>query len=582
MAKKVSVGVEITGKDKGFKASMDGAAKATQNARQKIDKQNKGMMASFKKLGGAIGATFAIRIITRWVSSFTEAYKTQQEAEVKLQTIMKQRMGLGEAAVQDLKDLASEYQKVGVIGDEVQLAGIQQLATFVRQKDSLERMMPAMNNLIAQQKGYNAQATDAVNIANMMGRALTGQLGALTRVGITFSEAQGEALRFGDETERAAALTDIINDNVGNVNIELGKTDLGKLTQMNNNLGDTKEKLGELIIKTNAWKESIRLLDKGIGELNTTLDALTYIESSKFIEENMNWWEKAAFRLARFTKLGRENISLMAEIARQMDKRAEASVTIDGEEIQAIKTLTTLRAELKDLKLDLESVDVTNKEALLTSAAIVKAKEDEIKVYEDLVDAILNADKIKGEQLKKLKQEHELLTGIAKLKVPRGAGPIDTGQLIPIHPQVTFDDMGTEGLAWIDDLESAFEGFFQMTEGGFESMAASFGRALQQMAAQLAAKAAIFAILTLISGGSGAIAMQAGRALGNFSWFAQGGIASGPAMGMVGEYPGAATNPEVIAPLNSLKNIIGASDQNIRIEGVISGRDLALIMRRNT
>ena len=111
MAKKVSVGVEITGKDKGFKASMDGAAKATQNSRQKIDKQNKGMMASFKKLGGAIGATFAIRIITRWVSSFTEAYKTQQEAEVKLQTIMKQRMGLGEAAVQDLKDLASEYHR---------------------------------------------------------------------------------------------------------------------------------------------------------------------------------------------------------------------------------------------------------------------------------------------------------------------------------------------------------------------------------------------------------------------------------------------------------------------------------------
>lgn len=39
--------------------------------------------------------------------------------------------------------------------------------------------------------------------------------------------------------------------------------------------------------------------------------------------------------------------------------------------------------------------------------------------------------------------------------------------------------------------------------------------------------------------------------------FAAGGVVSGPTMAMVGEYPGARSNPEVIAPLNKLKGMLG-------------------------
>ncbi|MDM1514763.1 hypothetical protein, partial [Myroides odoratimimus] len=38
--------------------------------------------------------------------------------------------------------------------------------------------------------------------------------------------------------------------------------------------------------------------------------------------------------------------------------------------------------------------------------------------------------------------------------------------------------------------------------------------------------------------------------------FADGGIVSGPTFGLMGEYAGAANNPEVIAPLNKLKDLI--------------------------
>lgn len=56
--------------------------------------------------------------------------------------------------------------------------------------------------------------------------------------------------------------------------------------------------------------------------------------------------------------------------------------------------------------------------------------------------------------------------------------------------------------------------------------------------------------------------------------FADGGIISGPTIGLMGEYAGANTNPEVIAPLNKLKDMIGG--QTVQVQGMISGEDIFL------
>ena len=204
--------------------------------------------AGIKKLAGAMAAVFAVGKIIQWAKAAKAAYTVQAEAEIKLATIMKQRMGLGKQAVEDLKKQAAAQQNIGVIGDEVQLSGLQQLATFLKQKESLEALLPAMNNLLAQQKGNNAQAVDAVNVANMMGKVLDGQVASLRRIGITFTEAQGEAMKTGNEFERSAMLAEVITNNVGNMNEELGKTDMGKVTRWNNAWGDFKEMLGSALM----------------------------------------------------------------------------------------------------------------------------------------------------------------------------------------------------------------------------------------------------------------------------------------------------------------------------------------------
>jgi hypothetical protein len=60
--------------------------------------------------------------------------------------------------------------------------------------------------------------------------------------------------------------------------------------------------------------------------------------------------------------------------------------------------------------------------------------------------------------------------------------------------------------------------------------------------------------------------------------FANGGIISGPTMGLMGEYPGAASNPEVVAPLDKLKDMIGGGGGTL--EARISGNDLLILMNK--
>jgi hypothetical protein len=86
--------------------------------------------------------------------------------------------------------------------------------------------------------------------------------------------------------------------------------------------------------------------------------------------------------------------------------------------------------------------------------------------------------------------------------------------------------------------------------------------------------AAPIVIPALIAAG---MAMVRG-AFGAVTGFADGGIVSGPTMGLVAEYPGARTNPEVIAPLDKLQSMIGGQTTNV--VGTIKGRDLVLANQR--
>lgn len=188
-----------------------------------------------------------VNTITSSMGSFTEANQAQQEAEARLAQVMKNTMDATAGEIQSIKDLTAAQQKLGIVGDEIQLAGAQELGTYLEQKSSLEQLIPVMNDMIAQQYGFTATQESAVNIATMMGKVMEGQTGALSRYGYSFTEAQEAVLKYGTEAQKAATLAEVITESVGGMNEALGQTPEGKTKQMANNLGDLRERVGALV-----------------------------------------------------------------------------------------------------------------------------------------------------------------------------------------------------------------------------------------------------------------------------------------------------------------------------------------------
>lgn len=260
MANNRSVTFEINIKNSisGELSKVSVEARSVEEALKKVsgaaDRAARQSMKSFVNLTFALdGVSNAVNTISSTVANLASAYAVQEEAERKLSTVMQQRMSASAEEIQSIKDLAAAQQSVGIIGDEVQLAGAQQIATFLHQTESIKVLIPAMNDLVAQQKGLNASSGDAVSVANLMGKAMTGQTSALRRVGITFTEAQEQVLKYGDEMQRANMLAQVITDNVGHMNKALAQTPSGEMQQFANKIGDVKEQLGAMVSKVQPY-----------------------------------------------------------------------------------------------------------------------------------------------------------------------------------------------------------------------------------------------------------------------------------------------------------------------------------------
>jgi TP901 family phage tail tape measure protein len=98
----------------------------------------------------------------------------------------------------------------------------------------------------------------------------------------------------------------------------------------------------------------------------------------------------------------------------------------------------------------------------------------------------------------------------------------------------------------------------------------------------IAAGIALVALGSFFQSKSAKIAEGMGKG-GGAKAFAAGGIVSTPTLGLVGEYPGARSNPEVIAPLDKLKSMIGdRGSSQVQVGGsfTVKGQDLVVALQR--
>ncbi len=229
--------------------SLNKAFQAAQNSADKTSKAMHGVGSVIAKVGAAVGTYMAVGKVIDFGKESVAAYNDSTEAATKLTTVMKQRMHASAQQIAQISSLTAAQQKLGVVEDDTQTAGAQQLATFLNSSSSLKSLIPAMNNLAVQQNGVNVTSENMVNIGNLMGKVMQGQTGALSRVGITFSKAQGEVLKYGTESQKAAVLAQVITDNVGEMNKAIAATPKGVMQQLKNTWGDMQETVGQSLMQ---------------------------------------------------------------------------------------------------------------------------------------------------------------------------------------------------------------------------------------------------------------------------------------------------------------------------------------------
>lgn len=134
----------------------------------------------------------------------------------------------------------------------------------------------------------------------------------------------------------------------------------------------------------------------------------------------------------------------------------------------------------------------------------------------------------------------------------------------------------------------SFQDFGKKLLGAIAGFMKSFGQALIATATASKAFKELLISNPVLAAAAG-VALVAGSAVitnmlnkgPEMTAFADGGIVSGPTLGLVGEYPGASSNPEVIAPLDKLKGMLNTNPQSGFVASTsIQGRDLAIVLER--
>ncbi len=267
---------------------INGDTSGLEKALGKAENAGGGLGAAFKKaegssfalLGGLTAAGIGAAVFG---AKSMEAYNASVEASAKLRTNLLNVKGATEEHVASLQRQASELQKLGVIEDDAIIAGQSQLATFALQGSTIEKLTPKITDMVAQLKGHNATAEDMVTINNLVGKVMTGNVGALSKYGVSLSESQKEMLKQGDETQRANVLNEVLAQNYGKVNEALRKTPQGQMTAFKNTFGDFMELAGEftsnligpLITGFNDWFESMGGPEGVMKALKETLEAIS-------------------------------------------------------------------------------------------------------------------------------------------------------------------------------------------------------------------------------------------------------------------------------------------------------------------
>ena len=383
------------------------------NARRDIEQLGEALMATSRKADAVNKALVSwssistiannvyssIQNLTNAMSGYITKANAATEAQTKLTTVMRQRMGATAEDVASVNAAVAAQTKLGVVGGTVQRSGLQQLATFASHKRTLTALLPAMNNLLTQQKGLNATSEDAVGIANLLGKALQGQTGALRRVGITFSETQEKALKAGNEGERAAMLAEIITQNVGNMNAELAKTDAGKAKQLANSFGGVLTNIGKALMPYQSMIAQFGQLGMavtGVVQFGTALKGVG-VAAAGAVTKLLKWGP--ASQVVRQASVG---MGAVLEVLIGKLRGVEVGATTTATAIRTLKVASVVGLALAALSAIIYGVSKTLEQSKQALSAEAVAKQTNKQLTEQLTGRLKDAKEAVADNMAQL------------------------------------------------------------------------------------------------------------------------------------------------------------------------------------
>ena len=221
------------------------------NLKQSMSLSQKFKSVTSSTLGKLAIGYFTISGLVSQYNKAVEASNYQIEQETKLYNTLRAQKFRDEQ-IKSIIDMTGELQKLGVVGDEVTLAGAQRLATFRMQESSIKKLLPVMQDMLVKEKGLNGTGQDMEGIASIFAKAMNGQTMVLKRNGIVLSEREEQLLKVGTEEQKVALLAEAVRRSVGEQNKEFLKTPEGKIINAKNRIGDLYETWGMSIRDTRA------------------------------------------------------------------------------------------------------------------------------------------------------------------------------------------------------------------------------------------------------------------------------------------------------------------------------------------
>lgn len=468
---------------------------AAVNSVNKLDKQVTKFLGGVEKIATAFAAGGVITGIYAFGKAAVNEFAKEEKATAQLAVALKNLGITNRAVAQDLADFAEQMEKSTTFEKEQIMDVEKLLSSFGLYGDRLKETTKAAADLSV------GLGVDLHTAALMLGKAFDGNTASLSKLGIRIAEGTPRAEAF------SRVMQSVQSKFGGQAAAEAG-TYAGKLNILTKSFDDLKKQIGqELMPVANSWVATL--------------------------QQMVNWWGKLLEKMTGADKNSLTPSQIYLKTAEEQLKNIRA-IAERNKDFFTGKISPVLQAQISELEARIAAAKANVEKELKAQAGQGSIIPNRPVGAGGVVDLKEEQEKRRRAGMIELENENRLferqLEGMARAE-ERSAMTIKGGW------QLAMRDMQNYGMNWqqsingaLNSVEGNFASAFKqiVMQGGnmltmlgdmVKALFDSILQAFLDLIAQMVAKAAIFELLNILTGG----AFGVGRTLAGVMGFASGG-----------------------------------------------------------